>query len=149
LNKMFFIALVLILSGCAGPHGLLNPLPVVSSPENSAEVVIVRNNNFAGSAVNYKVTLDALEIMAIGIGEHTRFNVDSGNHAIGVICNGGWAPGDHVNEKSVYMQPGSVHYFMARAGGVCAVIEIIDEQKAKKYIAQDKFIELAEKPNTP
>ncbi|BFM13209.1 hypothetical protein R50072_33620 [Simiduia litorea] len=149
MHKLLIMLLVSALSGCVGPRGALNPLPKVVSPTDTAEIFILRNNNFAGSAVNYRVTLDGLEILGIGIGEHTSFQVDSGQHAIGVICNGGWAPGDHFNEKRVYMEPGSVHYFMARAGGVCAVIEVINEQVAKKYIKSDKFIELSATQNAP
>ena len=141
-RSFFVVGVVAVLAGCAGPHGAMKPLPKIASEDNTAEIYIVRNSNVFGSAVNYTVTLDSREILGIGIGEYTSFKVNPGKHAVGVKCNGGWAPGEHFNEKKAQVERGSIHYFMPRAGGVCAVIEVINEEKAKKYIEKAKFVKI-------
>lgn len=142
MKKIIICFGTLILAGCIGPHGAMNALPPISSDKNAGDVYIVRNGNIFGSGVNYRVTLDTREILGIGTNEYTKFKLEKGEHKIGVICKGGWTPGAHINEKSTNIESGKSYYFMARAGGVCAVIEPLSESEGQKYVSGAKYIPL-------
>jgi hypothetical protein len=140
MRKLFICLLVTLISGCIGPHGAMKELPEVSSEENAGNIYLLRNGNFFGGGVNYVVTLDFREIFGIGVNEYTKFKVEQGGHHIGVICKGGWTPGTHVDEKYADIKAGKTYYFMARAGGICAVIEPLTEQEGEKMVAKAKYV---------
>lgn len=140
MKKLILLFAASLMIGCTGPHGALNELPAISSAEKAGTVYIVRNGNLLGGGVNYAVTLNGREIFGISINEYTKFEVEQGQHTIGVICKGGWAPGTHINEKPAVITAGQSHYFMARAGGVCAVIEPLTVERGEKIVAKAKYI---------
>lgn len=140
MKTIVLLVAAMFLTGCLGRHGLIKSPPAVSSHGVAGEIFIVRNGNLFAGAQNYVVTFDSEEILGIGINEYTKFKVDQGDHSIGVSCVGGWAPGTHVNEKPATIEAGKAYYFMARAGGVCAVIEPLTEEVGRAWVAKSKFI---------
>lgn len=140
MKKLLLSLSLILLSGCIGPHGAMKKLPDVSSEENSGNIYIVRNGNLFGGGVNYVVTLDFREILGISTNEYTKFKVEQGGHHIGVICKGGWTPGSHVDEKYADIKAGKSYYFMARAGGICAVIEPLSEPDGERLVAKAKYV---------
>jgi hypothetical protein len=140
IKQALVVSAMVILSGCVGQHGLIGQLPEVKQEDKSATLYLLRNNNFFGSGVNLKVTLDTKPIFGISIGDYTKFKVEEGIHTVGVICKGGWSPGTHINEKTFNMKAGEEYYAMARAGGVCAVIEPLTKEEGAKVVASSKYV---------
>lgn len=130
----------MLLAGCIGPSGVVGELPPIASDEMAGEIYVVRNSNPIGGAQNYGVTLDSKEVFGIGVREYTKFKVSAGEHKVGVSCTGGWGFGKRFDEKPVIIKPGKPHYFLARAGGACAVIVPLSEDLAFEYLEKAKYI---------
>jgi hypothetical protein len=62
---------------------LIGSLPTVSDPTDAAEIVVIRENRFTGSALTDPITLDGVEIHGLRVGEHVVMKVNPGDHIVG------------------------------------------------------------------
>jgi hypothetical protein len=94
------VAALVAAAGCA--RGRTDQFPPPLDPSQSAEVVVMRNNNTYGSAGTVPVVLDGFTIAHLWTGQHVRFRVPPGTHAVGVAE----AP------LSVHFDVGRSYYFL-------------------------------------
>jgi hypothetical protein len=78
---------VLLLAGCVS-SGLIGPLPTLTDADNAAEIVVGRENRFAGSALTLPVTLDGVRVYGLRVGEHAVMKVNPGDHVVGTQNQG-------------------------------------------------------------
>ena len=134
---ILMISIVCLVVSCA--HGPIGSLPKIDNPEEAAELIIIRNNSIIGATNSYKITLNKQDILAIRVGEYTKFQVKSGNNSLGVKCFGGWSPTwKHMN-IDVSCKPGNKYYFLISPGGSCAKIEPLKEEDGLKWISESKY----------
>lgn len=81
--KKFSVLLIasMFLVSCA--HGITNHFPKAINENDSAEIYIIRNKNFAGSGGSAKIVLDGRAIAYINIGEYIHFQVYPDVHSVG------------------------------------------------------------------
>ena len=78
---------LLLLAGCVS-SGLIGPLPTVMDADNAAEIVVGREDRFAGSALTLPVTLDGVRVYGLRVGEHAVMKVNPGDHVVGTQYQG-------------------------------------------------------------
>ena len=106
MKDMILLAL-LALAGCTA-HGRIGALPVVPQPDQAAEIVVIREWRYMGSANNIPVTLNGVPVYGLATREHAIIRVPPGQHIIGIAPKGLW-----LNESTVNVQAdaGQRYYF--------------------------------------
>jgi hypothetical protein len=72
----------------APPRGRIGALPPVPQPSDAAEIIVIREARFFGSAHTVSVALDGMPVYGINNNEHVILAVPAGFHLIGVSA--GW-----------------------------------------------------------
>lgn len=142
MKNLLLVSMALTLIGCGTTSGRIGELPVITNQATASKVVPIRVSSIVGVANGYTVVIDGKDLLGIGSGEYTEFNVPEGEHYIGVKCFGGWTPTwklDAVQFKAIAKQSS---YFEISPNLKCAGIRQIGEQDAKSLISGSKFIDL-------
>jgi hypothetical protein len=78
---------MLAVSGCT-THGRVGELPVLTDPDQAAEIVVIREFRFIGGGANFTVVLDSVPVYGIAVDEHVVLRVPPGDHVVTVTRRG-------------------------------------------------------------
>jgi len=101
MNKIFFILLIAILSGCAtSPVSLSKSVPapksqlkaayyeLVNNSPNKGRVIVIRDSGFTGSAMSLPIYVNTKKIANLMPSESVTFYLSEGEHFIGMSLQG-------------------------------------------------------------
>ena len=140
--KIFVILWVLLLVGCAS--GPIGRLPIIEDQNQAADVFVIRDSSFAGSAVSLYIIIDGNDMFAIRIGQYTKFRLVSGEHYIGVKCFGGWSPTWKEDSRRFSVLPQQDAYFIVSPSMSCADIQPISPESGKEWIKKSTYVNMPE-----
>ena len=135
MGRLILIALLLLITACnpqlavQAPKQALNPVP-------SAQIIVIRSNNFYGGGLHYWVTLDHEPIAGLRPDQYTEFNTPAGEHSVGVKWIGSWKfVFWNTREIKENFQPGQIYYFLLSPTVLGTTeIERISEKEGKKKL---------------
>ena len=104
------IAFTCILTGCA-PGYLVGPLPVVSDIGQSSTVIFVRPLRPTGVSVTVTITIDGVETVELGTGEHVTIPIAAGEHLVGVKGVVEITLGRIHKTRTIQAEPGRRYHF--------------------------------------
>lgn len=95
----------LLLAGCT-THGRVGALPPLADPGSAAEIIVIREARFVGSALTFYVSLNGTPVYGLGNDQHVIIPLTPGTHLIGIAA-GGWSGGTSLVQAVAQQR----HYF--------------------------------------
>lgn len=132
MKKLLLIAsLALMMAACS--HGKTEHFPNLGHSAQTAEIVIIRNNNLLGWGFSVKVFYDEKVIANLRAGEHLSFFVEPGFHSVGTSD-------DRI---TVPLSAGQTHYFLISAQYTQFGFEIsrISNEKGENWLNKTRRLE--------
>ncbi len=120
------VSLALIAIACS--HGKTEHFPDIARTTETAEIVIIRNNNLLGWGFSVKVFYDEMLIANLRAGEHLSFFVPPGFHTVGTSDD----------QITVPLNAGQKHYFLISADYTQFGFEIgrISNEKGENWLGK-------------
>ena len=125
---LLIVFLALIATACA--RGKTEHFPDLAQSAETAEIVIIRNNNLLGWGFSVKVFYDEMLIANLRAGEHLSFFVPPGFHTVGTSDD----------QITVPLNAGQKHYFLISADYTQFGFEIsrISNEKGENWLGKTK-----------
>jgi len=114
-------------------------VPSVSSPDEAAEVIVIRRKSAVESPLSYIVMLDGQEIFRMKAGDYASFKVEPGTHSIGVEWLYSWPSKWREMTLIVACDPRTKYYFLVRPRGTMTIIEPISEQRGLELVSKSTY----------
>ena len=111
LHRYFISILLVLLSGCATGRGQVNPFPTITDSSQTSKIIVNRDSAFMGGAQTYTLTVDGQDIYMLRSGDEISFQINPGEHLLGVKCHGGWQVTGNFSEIAQEMKPNSMYRF--------------------------------------
>ena len=123
---LLLVSLVLISTACS--HGKTEHFPNRAQSAETAEIIIIRNNNLLGWGFSVKVFYDEMMIANLRAGEHISFFVTPGFHTVGTSDD----------QIKVPLNAGQKHYFLISADYSQFGFEIsrISSEKGQSWLSK-------------
>ena len=127
---LLIAALALIATACS--HGKTEHFPNLAQSAETAEIIIIRNNNLLGWGFSVKVFYDEMLIANIRAGEHFSFFVTPGFHTVGTSDD----------QITVPLNAGQKHYFLISANYTQFGFEIsrISNEKGENWLGKTESL---------
>jgi hypothetical protein len=100
---LLIVSLALISTACS--HGKTEHFPDLAQSAETAEIIVIRNNNLLGWGFSVSVFYDEMMIANLRAGEHISFFVPPGFHTVGTSDD----------QITVPLNAGQKHYFLISA----------------------------------
>jgi hypothetical protein len=128
---LLIVSLALMATACS--HGKTANFPNLGQSAETAEIVIIRNNNLLGWGFSVKVYYDEMVIANLRAGEHLSFFVEPGFHSVGTSDT----------RISVPLNAGQTHYFLISADSTQFGFEIsrISGEKGENWLNKTRRLE--------
>ena len=122
------ISLALLVTACS--HGKTEHFPNIGQSAETAEIIIIRNNNLLGWGFSVQVFYDEMLIARLRAGEHLSFFVEPGFHSVGTSDA----------QITVPLNAGQKHYFLISADYTQFGFEIgrISNEKGENWLTKTK-----------
>jgi len=137
---LIIIFIGLLFAGCAPKMGEIYTMPKLKS-ESVAEISIMRNYNFFGSAVRLYPTVDGKKIAGLYGKEYVRFHLEEGKHTFSImfpdIVLGRWVEENKI-EKNI--EATKRYYFLLSPGIMAMEIEEITQEQGEKRISSSDLV---------
>ena len=132
MKKLVLIAF-LALMAIACSHGKTEHFPDLAQSAETAEIIIIRNNNLLGWGFSVKVFYDEMMIANLRAGEHLSFSVTPGFHTVGTSDD----------QITVPLSAGQKHYFLISADYSQFGFEIsrISNEKGESWLSKTKSLQ--------
>ncbi len=127
MKKLLLIVFVaLFATACA--RGKTEHFPDLARSAETAEIVIIRNNNLLGWGFSVKVFYDEMLIANLRAGQHLTFFVPAGFHTVGTSDD----------QITVPLDAGQKHYFLISADYTQFGFEIsrISSEKGENWLSK-------------
>jgi len=123
------LVLVMLAFGCATK--VYRPLPALADPNEYAEVIIIRNKAFSGSALGIGIQIDGYKVASLSVGHHLRAKVNPGQRSVGTMSG----------SITLKLESKQTYYFLTGLGiSGDQNIERLDESDAKKWVSKSKEV---------
>ena len=131
--KKLILLTSLALMATACSHGKTQHFPNLGQSAQTAQIVIIRNNNLLGWGFSVKVYYDEMVIANLRAGEHLSFFVEPGFHSVGTSDS----------RITVPLNAGQTHYFLISADYTQFGFEIsrISKEKGENWLSKTRRLE--------
>lgn len=130
------LAGAILVSGCAPEQAAIGKLPPIADAAAAGEVALIRPRAFVGEEFAYDVSVNGVNIAALGSGEHARIKLPAGEHRIAIRCfralTSAWAE-TVVTQRVV---AGQTAYLAVAPKFECASIEPVSESEGKELLSR-------------
>ncbi|MBW2408918.1 MAG: hypothetical protein JRF72_03900 [Deltaproteobacteria bacterium] len=125
---LLIVSLALIVTACS--HGKTEHFPDLAQSTETAEIIIIRNNNLLGWGFSVRVFYDEMLIANLRAGEHLTFFVPPGFHTVGTSDD----------QITVPLNAGQKHYFLISADYTQFGFEIsrISGEKGENWLGKTR-----------
>jgi len=134
------LSLLFIFVGCAPKMGKIQAMEEYES-NRTAEIFIMRNYNFFGSAIRLYPTINDKKIVGLYTKNHVRFYLKEGKYNFGVkipdVVFGTWAKSNTI-EKVI--EANKKYYFLLSLNIIGMEIEEISQKEGEKRMGTSKLI---------
>jgi hypothetical protein len=128
--KKLFLMVSLALISMACSHGKTEHFPDLAQSAETAEIIIIRNNNLLGWGFSVNVFYDDMLIANLRAGEHLSFFVTPGFHTVGTSDT----------QITIPLNAGQKHYFLISANYTQFGFEVnrISNEKGENWLNKTK-----------
>jgi hypothetical protein len=135
---MRYLAVVILLAGCAAQELSLGRLPAIDAA-SSGEVVVVRPRAFVGEDFPFYLNVNQENIAAIDAREHRRFRLSAGEHRIAIRCVSLLTGETTETATTQRVAAGQTLYLSVAPKGSCASVDAVSDQEGRKLVSSTTF----------
>ncbi len=129
LGRLFCFCVAAAIAGCSSTpqeQGRARVVPdervysadlLTPSAERTAQIVVIRDQGFKGSACSYIISLDKAKVVALRSSESSIMHVSPGPHFLTLETTGGFC-GSSIMSQNVYIATGEKQVYRAIQPGV-------------------------------
>ena len=137
---LLWISLLLLTTGCAPKIGKIHAMNE-SKSLNTGEVSIIRNYNYAGSAVRLYPTVNNKKIAGLYTKDYVHFFLKEGTYKFGLmfpdVISGKWIKANFIDKQ---IKSNSQYYFLLSPTLFSMEIEEIEKEDAIKRISSSTLV---------
>lgn len=148
MHRMLCFMLLFVLTGCSGWNVVYAPVPLNTSNQETAEVVVIRDMTyFSGqlgkSQDNWVIAVDNRNYAGLRPGQYTMFpvSVDKSHHLAVKHYDIWW----HDSKIQVILEPGQRYYYLVGVteDHLSAGIKQISAEEGQAWVAKSHYVQVA------
>ncbi len=147
MRTMFSLLMLFVLAGCSSWNISYAPVPLNTSDQEAAEVVVIRDATYFAGEIgkrdnDWVVAVDDQPYAVLGTGQYTMFPVSVGKaHDVGIKRHDVWW---HDSKVAVNLEPGRRYFYLAGVADLySAGIKEISAEEGQAWMAKSRYVQVA------